>query len=200
MNPPTPFQHLVQNDLSTLYWMFGFAVAFILLFIVARLLRNIAGGRVRQIEEFGMDFDSVASMLEKGMLSPEEAKKVKSVLARHFKTLYEKPKDARPDAPVHSAEEELAAALEAGQETPSAPAEPAPEPSAPPDQLGATDSASPAEPATQPPAPSSTPPPADDPAAGVPMDVVDMYRAGMITRDEFEALRRFYAARAQKKQ
>lgn len=177
-----------QGELNFLYWIFGATFGLILLFVIARLVRNIVAGRVRQIERFGMDFDSVADMLDKGLLSSEEAKRVKSVLARHFSQLYDKkPAEKSPGPSIFSAEAELATAVEGAQKQPS---------STPRGQPAQTAPASAVEPGatTEQQPPSASRP--DLESVELPPDVMDMHEAGMITDEELVALRRFYAARA----
>lgn len=184
-----------QNSIWMLYWIFGGTLALVALFFISRFIRNITSERVRQISEFGMDFDAVAKMLDKGLLTPEEAKRVKSVLARHFSKLYEKKPAARTAEELLAEEPAVAAARTdgAGPKSKAAHAEAA-----------ETDSAGPTRPPRAlPPTPAPQPrpsPPPDDRAADVelPPDIMDMYNAGMIDDDELEALRRFYAARAKR--
>jgi hypothetical protein len=175
------------HEYALIYWIFGATVALIVLFIVGRLVRNVVGMRVRQVDEFGMDFDSVADMLDKGLLTPEEAKRVKAVLARHFKKLYDR---KLSDEPARSAEEELADEIaREGGELPAAPA--APDRSPKPATVATPTESSPA------PSPPSTPQAEPDgESVELPLDIMDMYRAGMISDEELEALRRVYAHRA----
>jgi len=191
--------NFVEIDFTLVLWVFGALTALIFLVIVVRLLRNIFGGRIRRIQEFGMDFDAVADMLDKGLLSADEAKRVKSVLTRHFSRLYEQ-RLARPRAGDFAAVVE--AEIIASGDSTAAPAG-SPKPS----RVGAPHAA-PARPqsATKPSpgAPPSPAPPAsaesgaDEETVELPLDVLDMYRAGMITPDEMAALRRFYAERARR--
>ncbi len=184
-----------RNDITFLYWIFAATIALILLFFFAHLIRGIFAHRVRQVEEFGMDFDAVADMIDKGLLTEAEARRVKSVLARHFERLHSRPKPSpagKGSSPL-SAEALLAAQAEAlAEQSPprrppppaeSYPARPAPGPAAAPA----------ASFAPHPPSPPAPEEPAE--AVELPLDVLDMYRAGMISDDEMDALRRFYAAR-----
>ncbi|KPL08175.1 hypothetical protein AMJ85_08670 [candidate division BRC1 bacterium SM23_51] len=181
-----------QNEIAFLYWAFGALIALILLFFLSRLIRNVVGGRVRQVEEFGMDFDAVADMLDKGLLSPEEAKRVKSVLGRHFSKFYERDDESAGES-VAQLEAEMAAGADEPM-PPGAPARRSPEQAAP---AGAPAQVPPKLSTATPQEPSSEAPP-DEETAELPLDVLDMYRAGMITDEELVALRRFYAARARR--
>ncbi|MCX8035935.1 MAG: hypothetical protein N3D11_02550 [Candidatus Sumerlaeia bacterium] len=185
-----------RNDITFLYWIFAATIALILLFFFAHLIRGVFSHRIRQVEEFGMDFDAVADMIDKGLLTESEAKRVKSVLARHFERLHSRPKTppaGKRPSPL-SAEALLAAEAEAlAEQTSAAGLSSGPSESKrlrPP----AVPAAAPA--AASAPQPSSSPA-QDEPtdAVELPLDVLDMYRAGMISDDELEALRRFYAAR-----
>jgi hypothetical protein len=190
--------NVAEIDLTFLVWVFGALVALILLIIVSRVLRNLFAGRVRRIQEFGMDFDSVSAMLDKGLLTSDEAKRVKSVLTRHFSRLYEQ-RFAGPSAGGLAALAESEAAVLGDA------AKSAPRPSARQPLAGAQHAApTPAPPASKPAQPVAAPAPSaaasevqpDEATVELPLDVLDMYRAGMITDDEMVALRRFYAARA----
>jgi hypothetical protein len=187
--------NFAEIDFTFLYWIFGAVVALILLIVVAHVLRGLFASRVRQVQEFGMDFDAVATMLDKGLLSTDEAKRVKSVLTRHFSRLYERRFSGKSAGdPMALAESEAIASgnpplssRQASGRPPAvraqhaAPASPTSKPSKAPISY------------TQEVAPEAPP---DEPIADLPLDVLDMYRAGMITDDELAALRRFYAARA----
>jgi len=178
-----------QGDVTFLFWIFGATVALILLFLIARIFKNVASGKVRQVESLGMDFDAVSGMIDKGLLTPEEAKRVKSVLARHFQGLYTKKSAPPPDltAEIEIAEMQSPARIGgARQEQSPAKAQPPatrvpprakPEPPRPPVREEAK----------------AKPPPEIE----LPLDVLDMHKAGMISDEELDALRRFYAARAQ---
>jgi len=184
-----------RNQVDLLYWVFAATVALVALFFLSRLVRNIFAHRARQIQEFGMDFDAVAKMMKTGLLSPEEAKRVKSVLARHFSQIYagrqgvktdeESGVPSRPQAAIAAAEPTPHQTAAAGSPKPT-----------PPGAVSVTPAAQPAPPSAPPAAASSPEASPADEAGELPLDVLDMYHAGMITDDELEALRRFYAARA----
>jgi hypothetical protein len=178
--------NFAEIDFTFLYWVFGAVVALILLIVVAHVLRGLFASRVRQVQEFGMDFDAVAAMLDKGLLSADEAKRVKSVLTRHFSRLYERRFSGKSAGDLMALAESEAIAsgnppLSSRRASGRPPASPTSKPSKAP--ISYTQEAAP-----------ETPP--DEPTADLPLDVLDMYRAGMITDDELAALRRFYAARA----
>jgi len=189
------FDNFAQMDFTVLYWIIGATIALILVIVVAHLLRYVFAGRVRQIQEFGMDFDAVTDMLDKGLLTPDEVKRVKSVLTRHFTRLYEQRFGSQSvsDLSALAASEATVGGNRAGTSLPS------------PDRSFAQ-----AGPAQAVVAPTAVPPrqtaspvqettaegPSDEGLAVLPLDILDMYRAGMITDDELAALRRFYAARA----
>jgi len=183
--------NFVQTDSTVLYWIFAGTVGLILLVVVAHLLRNVFAVRIRQVQEFGMDFDAVAGMLEKGLLTAEEAKRVKSVLTRHFTRLYEQRLGGQPAGGLAGLVE-LERAAAGGESKPSpcpkeqSFAQPESAKEAALVQRGAsTGSKVPPE-----------VPPAEAGMGNLPLDVLDMYRAGMISDEEMAALRRFYGARA----
>jgi hypothetical protein len=223
-----------SGDLTFLLWIFGATLALIFLFMIARLVRNLTSGRVHQIREFGMDFDSVADMLDKGLLSKEEAGRVKSVLARRFQAHFDKkpaptlaelevealsPPPGVPDSPSPGAPASppsVASAATLSGAPASKPQGAGIAPAARPQVAGAKPARPTVreQPRPRPAAPAANRPPAGRPAAAgpssapsapeakdsqLPIDVLDMYRAGMISSDELEALRRFYAERARQK-
>lgn len=174
-----------QGAFDVLLYLFFGTIAIVALFLISRLIRNLVAHRVRQVEEFGMDLDSVTNMLDKDLLTPDEAKKVKSVLSRRFQQMYEKRTESEPI--------DLAAEAErAGGAGPTFADTTGQRPHA---------QAQPPRPTPSSPAPPSPPTPgasqsdeSDD--VEIPIDVLDMHNAGMITDEEMEALRRYYASKS----
>ena len=184
-----------HGQIDLLYWLFGGTLALIVLFFLSRLIRNVIGYRVRQVEEFGMDFDSVADMLDRNLLTPEEAKRVKSALSRHFQQMYEK-KSKKPETTT-ALPEEAVDALQSKDDRPvSSPASPESKTQQvrPPDHVP-HGGPPPAHPTAAQPKQTSAPPPDEIDSVEIPIDVLDMYEAGMITDEEMEALRKFYATK-----
>jgi len=152
-------------------------------------------GRVSQVHEFGMDFDAVAKMLDKGLLTQEEAKRVKAVLTRHFGRLYEQRLGGQLTG-VSGGPEEPTAAADMSEWKPSVSPGGRPQARTEPGKAGFAQAAQPSErsPAAAKELPGKHP--TEDDLSHLPLDVLDMYRMGMITDEEMAALRRFYAARA----
>jgi len=178
-----------------IYWTLILIVLLVALFFASRLMRNFVARRVRRIREFGMDFDGVSDMVKKGLLSPEEAKRVKAVLTRQFSKLYAAPEGDKAES---EAGRLVADALASPQE-PSAPGGLRRKPPVSPPRPQRPAVAASSKPA-QTPVAASPPQPTDvrggeDDLSDLPLDVVDMYEAGQITHEELVALRRFYAER-----
>jgi hypothetical protein len=194
-----------------------FALVIVLLFAV-HWFRRAMFARNLESEGTGMSFDTVADMVKKGWLSPEEAQRVKSALARHYSRLYAPTEGDEAGGETGGAAGELLpddVLTALGEAKPSkppsvwsrketAPTETAGPPAAKsPQQPPTTASRSAQSPqragTTQTPAPKDTPEVSPESETGdVPLDVMDMYRMGMISADELQALRRFYAARRNK--
>jgi len=190
-----------QNELALLYWIFAATLALILLFFIARVVRNIVAHRVRQIEEFGMDFDAVAEMLDRGLLTPEEAQRVKSVLARHFSRLHQRKFSPKTEDAETLSPESIAATLAPGAKpAPSAevPFRPPGKPAVAAPGAEKAGGKAPGAAGGREIAPAAKPsgPEEKTPEVELPLDILDMYQAGMITPEELDALRRFYAERA----
>jgi hypothetical protein len=178
-----------------IYWTLILIVLLVALFFTSRLARNFVARRVRRIREFGMDFDAVSDMLKKGLLSPDEAKRVKAVLTRHFSRLYSPPESDKAERGPGGLPADVSAALQ----EPSLLEGPPHKVAAPPAVRQRPAVAAPSKP-PEPSVVASREQPSDirreeDDLSDLPLDVVDMYQAGQITHEEFVALRRFYAER-----
>jgi uncharacterized membrane protein len=155
-----------------LLWGFGIFIAILLVIFIGKFVKTVITQRVRHIHYYGIDFDSLKEMLETGLLSEEEYQRIRKRVAERLAE--ELTEEKKPGASRIS--------MPAGK-VPSAPK---------PGILQQTSIPGKGEPGDEQ-LPMASVAARPEPSKGKkPLDLEGMFRAGLLTAEEYEKLREFF--------
>lgn len=161
-----------MDFVELLLWGFGIFIAILFVFFIGKFIKTIITQRIQQIRYYGMDFEGLKRMLDTGLLSEEEYQQIRKKVAERLAE--EMAQETGPAAP------RLSVPVQKPAPTPKAgwpPETPLPRGGKPGDEK-----------TTVPSLPAGRGPSKGKKA----LDLEGMFKAGLITAEEYEKLAQFF--------